>query len=225
MMQINTKKVAKTVGWLLLSALAATPVALDQYEQSGLETIPEFVVNGPEEAEVGSLVKLSVVEYRPSQVEWSDLPNCEEYGKNGSRLALTSQFPGEIEVTCSMIRGGKLYLTTKTVEFLGSEAPKTSDLGRVARKMSNLAAANGLNKQDALKMAQNLRQAVQESTTPRGLVSMTSKLNSPLTIPEGVSQGMKVMLTDMSESGELLNMEQHKEVWEQMAIGLEEYAG
>lgn len=247
--------------WIVMALVGTAPVAIQQISQSrGPDSVEylqpaDFQIMGADAAEAGSLVRQSVADYEPSDVAWfvvqgEGICDCQEYGMNGADLAFSMPQKGPAEVTCSIIRRGKLYLTRKTVEQAVPAPvepvvtptptptpveptpepepvePKPEPLSDIAKKIVKMARDADLDPSDADAVAENLRTAADKSEgkNPRSLVMTTVRLNEDLDLPEEATEGIQVLLQTLAENGEMVNMEQHLAVWREMAAGFEAYA-
>jgi hypothetical protein len=183
-------------------------------------------------------------------VNGDDECDCQKYGSQGADLVFAMPAEGSAEVTCSIVRRGELYLTRKVVKQANPAPvdpvvtpepeptpveptpdpepvePKPEPLSDVAKKIVKLARNADLDPADADAVAENLRKAAKQSRgkTPRALVMATVRLNEDLDLPEEATEGIQVLLQTLAEEGEMMNMEQHLDVWGQMADGFEAYA-
>lgn len=229
--------------WAVMTAVAAAPVAVQQINaqrapNGGSYLNPaDFEILGPERAEPGTLVRLTVVDYLPTDTCWFTVGDSQKYGCCGAELVFAMP-GGPTIVTCAIIRHGKLYLTHKTIENAVAEPsepeptpdpepvqPEIEPLSGIGEKALKMAADGNLAKSDALALAKNLREAVEKAATnPRNLVMFTSELNEGLDLPDEVAQGIKVLLQTLAENSEMVGIRQHVDVWNQMADGFEAYA-
>jgi len=241
--------------YIMMALVAASPIAVQQTQVNrgpgSVEYLNEadFVVMGPEAVEVGSLVRLSVADYDPTSVRWNMDGDCQEYGKNNAELMFAMP-NGPKSVSCSMIRQGQLYLTSKTV---GTSTPapvepvvtpepvepvveptpepepvepEPEPLTAIGKKILELANSSDLDQGDAEQVAKNLRKAADESEgkNPRSLVLRTVELNEDLDLSDEATEGIQVLLQTLAEDGDMVTMKQHLEVWLEMAAGFEAYA-
>lgn len=245
--------------WLVMAIAGVAPVAIQQINASrGPDSVEylqpaDFQILGPDSAESGSLVRQTVSDYEPSDVCWFTVNDgeecdCQKYGAEGGDLVFAMPKAGDAEVTCSIIRRGKLYLTRKVVKQANPAPvepevkpepvkpspepkpepepvePKPKPLSKISRDVLKMAKDADLSPEDALALAKNLRKASEGAANPRGLVMATVRLNENLDLPEDVTEGIQVLLQTLAENGDMVNLKQHLEVWEQMAIGMERYA-
>jgi hypothetical protein len=247
--------------WLVMAVAGVAPVAIQQINASrGPDSVEylqpaDFQILGPDSAESGSLVRQTVSDYEPSDVCWFTVNNgeecdCQKYGAQGGDLVFAMPQSGPAEITCSIIRRGKLYLARKVVEQATPAPvepvvepepvkpspeptpdpepvePKPEPLSDIAKKARKLAQDGDLDPADADALAENLREAADKSEgkNPRSLVMTTVRLNEDLDLPEEVTEGIQVLLQTLAENGDMINLEQHLEVWRQMAAGFEAYA-
>jgi hypothetical protein len=246
--------------WIVMAVVGTAPVAIQQISANrgpgSVEYLQpaDFQIIGPDSAESGSLVRQTVSDYEPSDVCWftvngDDECDCQKYGSQGADLVFAMPAEGPAEVTCSIIRRGKLYLARKVVKQVNPAPvdpvvtpkpeptpveptpdpepvePEPEPLSDIAKKIIKLARDADLDPADADAVAENLRKAAKQSRgkTPRSLVMATVRLNEDLDLPEEVAEGIQVLLQTLAEEGEMMNMEQHLDVWGQMADGFEAY--
>lgn len=235
----STQKVAANAAmWIAAAMVGAAPIAIQQINANrgpgSIEYLNpgDFQILGPNLAEPGSLVRLTVVDYEPTDVVWfwADTEGLAfdylEYGSNSAQVAFAMP-NGPAAVTCSIIRNGELYLTQKTVqppEPLESPEPEFEPLSEIGEKVLKMARDADLSIQGAKDLADNLREAANEGTNPRSLVMRTAELNQALDLPDGVTKRIQVLLQTLAEEGSLQTMNQHLKVWRQMSNGFERYA-
>lgn len=233
--------------WMLLAMIGSAPLTLPIINQNRGPGSPtylneaDFHIIGPDRAPVGELVRCTVADYAPSDVAWFTVGDSEKYGLNDSNLVFSVPSPGEVTVTCAIIREGRLYLTQKVIVIGGDdESPDEPQprpeptpepepepepgLDEVGEQIMILAGEYNIGRSESLQIAKNLRQAVKGSSTPRALVEKTVELNSDVDLSEEANEGIAVLLQTLAEDGRLVSMEQHRMVWESMAKGFEHYA-
>ena len=190
-----------------------------------------FQITGPDYAVPGSLVRLTVAEYEPTDVRWLTVRDSQKYGLNGAELVFAMP-NGPVIVTCAVISREKLYLAQRTIENAPSEPlassgsilelkPVEPKIEPLSEKIITIAHQNNLSPKTAQQIATNLREAANDAKNPRGLVKTTARLNRPLDLPDKVDESIEAILQTMAEEGSLKTLEQHLEVWEKIAKGFE----
>ena len=160
------------VTWLLLALLGAAPMVLPIISQNrgpGSATFltdADFHIIGPDRAPVGELVRCTVSDYEPTDVCWFTVGDSERYGLNDSKLVFSVPTPGDVVVTCAIIRQGRLYLTQKVITIGGEIKPPFEPkpgpgpkLDAIGEQIVKLATEFEVGRSDALQIAKNLREA------------------------------------------------------------------
>jgi len=209
--------------YLLIVFFALPTAALAQEPQ---EPQAKIILNAPEEARVGELVRFDVSESVADSFKWIMSPKTQDFltFDEGAQAVFSARSEGRYRFTVACAKNGTVDVVTHTVTVEGPPPMPSTD--SLVEWIPFWFWAENLQKEDATRLAASFEKiATQMPAKPSDWIKRTAEANrealgESIDAWEPLLDKIGKALRKRAEQGNLSTPEQHKEAWLEVAEGL-----
>lgn len=195
-------------------------------QEPPVPTEAKIIVNAPDEARVGELVRFDVSESVADSFKWLLVPDSDDFEvyDSGRRAVFSARLKGNYRFIIACAKDGTVDVITHVVTIIGPPPSPTSD--SLAEWIPIWIWEEGLPRDEALTIADNFEKvASQPLVEPEEWIKVTAEANKMalgdrLEAWKPVLDKIGQVLHKRAEQGKLTTPEKHVEVWMEIAKGL-----
>ena len=186
------------------------------------------MLDAPDAATVGELVKLDASQSVADSYKWIILPESDDFlvYDGGARAVFSAREPGEYRFVLAVAKNGTVDVITHVVTVRGPPKPPTTN--DLAAWVAFWTRTSRLPREEALALAssfESVASRVDTLKTPKEWIKATAEANREA-LGKNITRWVPLLdkigaaLKKMAETGLLETPEQHAKVWLKIAEGL-----